>query len=127
MSRALSAVTRLNKGAGNMLVDTLEGVGCPISKGGRVAKALKQEQRRHSYQRAYAKLQSVKAAKKKRAIGQMYRHLRAKQERQTTDYLKGQLDPALRLPGPSRKRPAGAEHNYCTPPYSEKNDHSYNK
>lgn len=126
-ARALSAVTRLNKGAGNMLVESLEGVGCPISKGGNVAKALKQVQKRHTYHRAYSKLKRVKAAKRKRMVVQMYEHMRAKQQRLASSYIKGQLDPAPPCRAPSKKKAATSEHNYCTPPYAEKNDHAYNK
>lgn len=129
-ARALSAVTRLNKGQGTMLVDTLEGAGCPISRGGHVAKAMCQMQKRHTYHRKYARKLEVKKAKKKRTIKQMYRHMAAKQKQQLADYAKGQLNP----PAPSFKSTRArdrsekvGEHSYwaSTEDKNRRLDHSY--
>lgn len=128
--RALSAVTRLNKGQGTMLVDMLEGAGCPISRGGPVAKAMCQVQKRHAYHRKYARKLEVKKAKKKRNINQMYRHMGAKQKQQLADYTKGQLDPPAPSYRSTRARDRSekvGEHSYWASA-SAKNrrlDHSY--
>lgn len=104
-ARAMSAVSRLNNGAGNSLVNNLEDAGCPISKGGGVSQAARQIERRHEYERKYYKRPNVKAAKKRRLVGARERYTAAKRRReansgvQQATYAKGQLDPPLRLPG----------------------------
>lgn len=105
-ARVMSAVCRINKGAGNSLVESLQDAGCAISKGGAVAKAARQIQKRHLYQRGYYKRPNVKAARKRRLVGARERYTAARRRREANrsgahqaSYAKGQLDPPLRLPG----------------------------
>lgn len=131
-ARALSAVCRVNKGAGNSVVEGLESIGCSVSKGGYVAKALRRVQTRHAYSREYAKRDVVRAAKHKRMIKHMYKYMRAKQNKRIHEsYIKGQLDP--RLTGASRTRPmvgeVVGEHSYYRnePVKQKRHDHPYVK
>jgi len=95
--RTLSAVCRLNKGAGNSLVESLEEVGSPISSGGHVAKSLQQIEHRSSYLKQYARSQKAKTARRKRAHMQMEEHYKVKKERRILHYAKGQLDPCYNI------------------------------
>lgn len=116
-ARVLSAVGRMNKGAGKHLIDSLEGAGCAISKGGYVSKAVHQMQLRHSYQRAYQKRANVKAAKRRRIKAANERHVAAKRHREASSgsihqYLKGQLDPPFNLRGRSGTSSEQRDHSY---------------
>lgn len=129
-ARALSAVTRVNKGQGTMLVDMLEGAGCPISRGGAVAKAMCQVQKRHAYHRKYARRLEVKKAKRKRNINQMYKYMAAKHTQQLADYAKGQLDPPAPSYTSTRARDRSekvGEHSYwaSTEAKNRRLDHAY--
>ena len=125
-ARALATVSRLNRGIGDSLVRSLEAVGSPISRRGRVAKAVRRMQLDSYYQRRYSKRKHVIAARLQRKARQMAEYFRAKKRRALSDYRKGQLDPT---PGPSQKRRQidRPDHNYAEPPYTRKNDHTYNR
>lgn len=125
LARVMSAVSRINKGAGNSLVESLEEAGCPISKGGRVSRATRQIEKRHCYEREYYKRPHVRAATKKRITGHNERHMAAKRRRAASSgaqhqYAKGLLDPPLRLPG-TAGMPAGEKAKL------DPNEHSYSK
>ena len=125
-SRACAAISKLNQGAGNALIKSLEVVRSPISKGGYVAKAVRQMQREFDYQRAYPKGKSARKAKMLRKKNQMMEYFKLKEERRVSDYVRGQLDP--RIKGPRRKRKQMAsDHNYCAEPFCKKSDHTYCK
>lgn len=97
-ARMLATCDRINKGIGESLLHKLEVVGAPISKGGRVARAVRQMQQEEDYLKAYKK--SAKARKKH--VQAKYRQRRevhnakATRKQQTRGkYVKGQLDPKV--------------------------------
>ena len=99
-ARALASVCRLNKGKGKSIIDSLEVVGSPVSKGGRVAKSFNQLQKICKYYKTRSQSKKVIAQRTKRMLSQMHEFLNAKQDPQSSDYCKGQLDPEVDLPAP---------------------------
>jgi hypothetical protein len=95
-ARANSAVHRLNHGAGCSTILKLEAVGCPVSKGGRVARAVRQIQHEYNYQRAYKKRKEVRQRKLLAKSRQIHAYMKAKQEKRDL-YLKGHLDTSLHV------------------------------
>lgn len=120
-ARALSAVCRLNKGAGIAMSETLAYLGCQLSKGGRVAYGMHRVQCEQRYNANYSKSESRKRARLHNKISHMRDYFRCKQLRKQGDYLKRQLDPPLKL----RHRKAKHDHNYCERPFVEVSDHRY--
>lgn len=128
-ARALSAISRLNKGVGNALIESLEAIGSPISKGGRVAKAIRQLEKNARYHQAYSKSGFAKLARVKAKYCQMRDYFACKRLRKTGDYIKGQLDPSLpqgKNQARTSKRPQ-IEHNYCERAFKQSCDHQYFK
>lgn len=99
-ARAYASVCRLNKGKGKSVNDNLEVVGCPVSKGGRVAKSLIQIQKLHRYFKNRSQSKRAMKQRTKRMLCQMDDYLKSKQDPQYSDYCKGQLDPDIDLPEP---------------------------
>lgn len=87
-ARIHKAVHRINHGAGNSLLIMLQAAGCAISRGGRVAKAIRRMQERFQYQREYRRRSAVKRHKMHSKFQQRRGHWVAKQHK----YRKGQLD-----------------------------------
>jgi hypothetical protein len=131
-ARALSAISRLNKGAGNALVDSLEAVNSPVSKGGRVASALRQLEQNAKYHQAYSKSGLIKLKRFGARYNQMTDYFACKRQRKLGDYAKRQLDPGQ---SPNHqtcsnrrqmsKRRQKIDHNYCEKSYNERTDHQY--
>lgn len=114
-ARAMSAVCRINKGAGNSMADNLKVVKSPVSKGGAVAKGMRTLQLRAKYHKDYAKSERAKAARNRRKYDHMREYCLYRFHRRQGDYLKGQLDPYS---------PAQYDHNdYCRRPMQH---HKYN-
>lgn len=99
-ARALASVSRLNKGKGKSIIESLEVVGSPVSKGGRVAKSFIQLQKVSKYFKTRSQSRKAMAQRTRRMLNQMNEFLRAKQDPQASDYSKGQLDPDIELPAP---------------------------
>ena len=105
-ARASSAIHRLNHGVGQSTILKLEHVGAPLSKGGRVAKAVAGMQRAVLYARKYRTLKSVRMRRARNKSRQMKEFMAAKQERKQSqkqekaDYRKGQLDVRPKVPRP---------------------------
>ena len=99
-ARALASVCRLNKGKGKSIIDSLEIVGSPVSKGGRVAKSFNQLQRVCKYYKARSQSKKAMGQRTMRMLNQMNEFLNSKQDPQSSDYYKGQLDPEIDLPAP---------------------------
>ena len=97
-ARALAAVSRLNKGKGKSLIDFLEVVGSSVSKGGRVAKSFDQLQKVHKYYKLRSQSKKAMSQRTRRMLSQMDEFLAAKNDPQSSDYRKGQLDPEIDLP-----------------------------
>lgn len=97
--RMLATCDRINKGIGESLLHKLEVVGAPISRGGRVARAIQQMQHECQYNKAYRKRKDVRRRRLQAAFTQRREHNRVKMARKNADtrgaYLKGQLDPKL--------------------------------
>lgn len=97
--RMLATCDRINKGVGESLLYKLEVVGAPISKGGAVARAVRQLQNDTQYQKAYRKRADVRRRKTQTKFAQRRQHHHAKVARKARDnrgqYLKGQLDPKV--------------------------------
>lgn len=110
-ARALTAVSRLNNGIGNSLIASLESVGAPLSKGGSVAKGVRQLQKCHTYHRAYVKTDAFRYARYRRRYMHMKEHMRVKALRRQGDYQKRQLDPPFESLTSQRKALA-EEHCY---------------
>ena len=88
---AYAAVDRMNYGLGDSLHRKLEAVGSPVSKGGRVSKALKGMQRDSTYHMDYVKRPYVKKKRIQRRAKQVTAHYEAKVELKDI-YKKSQLD-----------------------------------
>ena len=89
-----SPIDRINYGAANSMLRKLENVKCPITKGGRVARAVKRIQHNVVYQRAYSRRPSVRLQRWHTKLKRTKRLFEAKEKRRQEDrYRKGQLDP----------------------------------
>ena len=113
--RVSSAVHRINLGTGNSILGKLEAVGSPVSKGGRVARTMRQFQTSSNYYQEYRKRRAVRQRKVHIRGKQIKEHLQAKRERQDQlrdQYKKGQLDPKL-ADNPD-DNPQGPDHSYAT-------------
>lgn len=127
-ARALSAICRLNKGAGNSLLDSLEVVGSAIARGGYTAKAVKQIQNRADYHKQYKKTPKYKCARNKRRFRQMNEYYKMKREKKISDYAKGQQDPPLQTRNRKLKPNIHIEHPYTRQHRRhDKHDHTYPK
>lgn len=94
LGRVCSVIDRLNYGAGDSMLRKLENVQCPITKGGRVAHAVKRIQQDVAYQRQYARRPSVRLHRRATKSKRMRDYIRAKRQRCQDDiYRKSQLDP----------------------------------
>ena len=92
--RVCSVIDRINYGAGISMLRKLENVNCPITKGGRVALAVKDIQHGVVYQRAYSRRPSVRLHRRRTKLNRMRDYFEAKRNRRQVDiYRKGQLDP----------------------------------
>lgn len=130
-ARALSAISRLNKGAGNALVESLKSVGSPVSKGGRVAKAMRHLETNAKYHQAYSKSGPSKLARYRARYNQMKEYFACKRQKKVGDYAKRQLDP-----GHPRSKQTSTnmrktsqrlqiEHSYCEKSFCQRSDHQY--
>lgn len=107
--RMHSAVHRMNYGEGNSLVHKTEHLGCPLSQGGRVARAVRQMQLVTVYRRAYMRQRLNKRRLLNNKLRRMRAYITAKYKRRVRpDYHKGQLDPSL----PSTSREVRKMHVY---------------
>ena len=89
-----SVIDRINYGAGISMLRKLEMVKCPITKGGRVAWAVKDIQYDVVYQRAYSRRPSVRLHRRRTKLNRMRYYFEAKRNRrQVGIYRKGRLDP----------------------------------
>jgi hypothetical protein len=111
-ARALASVSRVNKGTGKAIIDSLEVVGSAITKGGGAAKAIHGLQKTSRYHKKRSQSCRAKSQRKKRTQTQMKAFLKAKAERLTADYCKGQLDPELELPAKLLRKRVKLDHNY---------------
>ena len=94
LGRMSSVIDRLNYGAGISMLRKLENVQCPITKGGRVARAVKRIQQDVLYQREYSRQPSVRLHRRRTKSKRMREYLEAKKNRRQDDiYRKSQLDP----------------------------------
>ena len=76
------------------MLQKLENVQCPITKGGRVARAVKCIQHNVVYQRTYSRWLSVRLHRRYTKLKRMKDYFEAKEKRRQEDrYRKGQLDP----------------------------------
>ena len=88
-----NALGRLNLGAGESMLRKLENVQCPITKGGKVARAVKRTQQDVMYQREYARQPAVRRHRRATKSQRMKDYFKAKQQRSVLDvYRKRQLD-----------------------------------
>jgi hypothetical protein len=109
--RSHAVVHRVNNKSGESILAKLEYVGAPVTRGSRAAKTLKQVQDATDYSIEHRKKKRVIARKHCAVTRQMRNYLSAKQQRQTGDYVKGQLD---RKPILTRGRQSGkADHSYA--------------
>lgn len=128
--RAYSAICRINKGNGNSMHDNLEAVGCPLSKGGRVASGMYRVQTRCRYHRCYDKSDARKFAKSRWRMNNIREFYKCRDLRGKADYCKGQLDPPCgrrRVVRESTRKARGDDHAYCVLPFRRKFDHQYFK
>lgn len=139
LGRASAAVDRLNYGLGDSMLRKLEAVGCPISKGGHVAKAVRGFQNQCHYHRLYQKRKDVlrrNIIQRAQAIREYYRTQLERVKAGTKVralYRKGQIDPKpiikkiiKKIPPSKATKPniAKEDHNYCK--LTDKTwDHSY--
>lgn len=106
VGRAHSVVHRLNYGIGESLVRKLEAIGSPITKGGRVARAVYSMQIENRYQQEYAKSNRARRNRAIRKAAQIKAFYKAKRVRQQRDnYIKSQLDPKPAIPKKRLFRP----------------------
>lgn len=127
-ARASSTIHRLNLGAGVSLIKKLEAVGCPITKGRYVARAVRSIQVRSQYHTEYLKRNATRRMKLYNKIRHMHAYLRAKYIRRVKpDYQKGQLDPLM----PNNKEGMRAKHTYSLRkrdlPKKDHSEHPYCK
>lgn len=114
-ARALSAISRLNKGPGKALLESLEAVKSPVSMGGKVARGMQNLQLMANYHKDYAKSNKAKAGRSRRKYEHMRDYFTYRHHKRMGDYAKGQLDPYS---------PAQYDHNdYCLRPLRH---HMYN-
>ena len=107
--RMHSAIHRMNHGEGNSLVHKTEHLGCPLSQGGRVARAVRQLQLNNTYHRSYIRQSLTRRRMLNNKLRRMKAFLTAKyRKRIRPDYQKGQLDPSI----PSTSRAARKMHVY---------------
>ena len=93
LGRVCSVIDRLNYGAGESMLRKLENVQCPITKGGKVARAVKRIQQDVMYQREYARQPAVRRHRRATKSQRMKDYFKAKQQRSVLDvYRKRQLD-----------------------------------
>ena len=104
--RVSSVIDRINYGAGNSMLCKLENVHCPITRGGQVARAVKQIQYEVEYQRQYKRRSSVRLHIRHTKLKRMQNYFDSKRNRRPEDrYLKCQLDPKPST-RKGKKRPA---------------------
>lgn len=116
--RVHSAVHRINHGAGTSMLRKLEAIGSPVSKGGFVARAIRQLQRSTRYYQEYQKRKEVRQRRVKIKSNQIHAYFRAKRQKKD-QYRKGQLDPKLAC------RASKHDHSYARK--TQVSDHSYAK
>lgn len=108
--RSASSIHRLNYGPGDSLLLKLETAGCPVTRGGCVAKAIRGLQKQSEYAREYKRRRDVRRRKSINKAKAICEHFRAKHERKKAGkkmgYRKHQLDPkpTLRKRAPPRKK-----------------------
>ncbi len=96
--RMHSTIHRLNHGAGNSLIQKLEYVQCPISKGGQVARAVKQMQVLSKYHTMKLRQNIDKRQKLANKLRRIRAYITAKYRKRIKPdhmYKKGQLDPDM--------------------------------
>lgn len=98
--RMLATCDRINKGIGESLLYKLEVVGAPVTKGGAVARAVRQLQHEGEYKKQYRKRADVRRRQTQARFTQRREHHAAKMARKSCRdsrgaYLKGQLDPQV--------------------------------
>lgn len=92
-ARALAAICRVNKGPGKALLENLEAVKSPVSKGGGVARGIQKLQHTAKYHKEYAKSERAKSGRHRRKYNHMMDYCTYRTNRRVGDYAKGQLDP----------------------------------
>ena len=83
-----SVIDRVNYGAENSMLCKLENVRCPITRGGQVARAVKQIQHEMEYQRQHKRRSSVRLHTRHTKLKRMQNYFDSEDR-----YLKCQLDP----------------------------------
>lgn len=109
-ARLHASISRCNKGAGNSVIQSLEAVGAPVSKGGRVAKALHRRQIKSEYYKTRSQSSVAKHHRQRRKFAQLKEYMKESGGHEC-DYKQGQLDPEINLPA-LRRRSVRLDHPY---------------
>lgn len=116
--RIHSAVHQMNNGPGQSLSLQLQAVGAPITPGSRIARQLKQKQKRHAYIKNYLR---SKYARLRRCKLRIYKYklydMQSKKKSSVVHYKKGLIDNtkdnSIKTVKPATRGQAITDHSYC--------------